>query len=119
MSLERRDRTIYFSSRRAHRRAAPAEFEAVWTVGEKLPQCELGSLEFFLIERYCLYSARGGKLYRVRILHRPWPVHAARLLSCRSTMIEAQGLPSPEGGPLLHQQGEPLKVRVWPKIRVR
>jgi uncharacterized protein YqjF (DUF2071 family) len=119
MSLERRDRTIYFSSRRAHRRVAPAEFEAVWTVGEKLPQCEPGSLEFFLIERYCLYSARGGKLYRVRILHRPWPVHAARLLSCRSTMIEAQGLPSPEGGPLLHQQGEPLKVRVWPKIRVR
>ena len=98
---------------------APAEFEAVWTVGEKLPQCEPGSLEFFLIERYCLYSARGGKLYRVRILHRPWPVHAARLLSCRSTMIEAQGLPSPEDGPLLHQQGEPLKVRVWPKIRVR
>jgi uncharacterized protein YqjF (DUF2071 family) len=119
MSLERRDRTIYFSSRRAHCRAAPAEFEAVWTVGEKLPQCEPGSLEFFLIERYCLYSARGGKLYRVRILHRPWPVHAARLLSCRSTMMEAQGLPSPEGGPLLHQQGEPLKVRVWPKIRVR
>jgi uncharacterized protein YqjF (DUF2071 family) len=119
MSLERRDRTIYFSSRRAHRRAAPAEFEAVWTVGEKLSQCEPGSLEFFLIERYCLYSAREGKLYRVRILHRPWPVHAARLLSCRSTMIEAQGLPSPEGGPLLHQQGEPLKVRVWPKIRVR
>jgi len=34
MSLERRDRTIYFASRRAHRRAAPAEFEAVWTVGE-------------------------------------------------------------------------------------
>jgi uncharacterized protein YqjF (DUF2071 family) len=119
MSLERRDRTIYFSSRRAHRRAAPAEFEAVWTVGEKLPQCEPGSLEFFLIERYCLYSAREGRLYRVRILHEPWPVHAARLSSCRSTMIEAQGLPSPEGGPLLHQQGEPLKVRVWPKTRVR
>ena len=71
MCLERRDRTLYFASRRAHRRAAPAEFEAVWTVGEKSPQCELGSLEFFLIERYCLYSARGGKLYRVWILHEP------------------------------------------------
>ena len=119
MSLERRERNLYFASRRAPRHTAPAEFEAVWTVGEKLPQCVPGSLEFFLIERYCLYSARGGKLYRVRILHSPWPLHAARLLSCRSTMIEGQGLPSPEDGPLLHQQGEPLKVRVWPKIRVR
>jgi len=119
MSLERRDRTINFASRRAHRRAAPAEFEALWTVDERLPQCEPGSLEFFLIERYCLYSAREGRLYRVRILHKPWPLHAAHLLSCRSTMIESQGLPSPGGGPLLHQQGEPLKVRVWPKTRVR
>jgi uncharacterized protein len=119
MSLERRDRTICFASRRAHRRAASAEFEAVWTVGERLPRCEPGSLEFFLIERYCLYSARGGRLYRVRIFHKPWPLHAARMLSCRSTMIEAQGMPSPEGEPLLHQQGEPLRVRVWPKTRLR
>jgi uncharacterized protein YqjF (DUF2071 family) len=119
MSLERRDRTIHFACRRVHQRAATAEFEAVWAVGEKLPRCEPGSLEFFLIERYCLYSARGGRLYRVRILHEPWPLHAARLLSFRSTMIEAQGLPSPGGGPLLHQQGQPLKVRVWPKTRVR
>ena len=123
MSLERRDRTIYFASRRAHRREAPAEgsaeFEAVWSVGERLPQCEPGSLEFFLIERYCLYSARSGRLYRVRIFHTPWPLHAARLSSYHSTMIEAQGLSSPGGGPLLHQQGEPLHVRVWPKTRVR
>lgn len=119
MSLERRDRTVYFASRRASRRAAPAEFEAVWRVGERLDEARPGSLDFFLIERYCLYSARGGRLYRVRIFHRPWPLHAARLLSFRSTMLETQGLPSPAGEPLLHQQGEPLKVSVWPKSRVR
>jgi hypothetical protein len=41
MSLEQRDRITYFASRRVHRREAPAEasaeFEAVWTVAEKLP----------------------------------------------------------------------------------
>jgi hypothetical protein len=120
MSLERRDRTVYFASRRADRRTAPVEFEAVWTVGGALGEARPGSLEFFLIERYCLYSAHGGgRLYRARILHRPWPLHSARLSYYRSTMIESQGLPSPEGEPLLHQQGEPLKVRVWPKARVR
>jgi uncharacterized protein YqjF (DUF2071 family) len=118
MGLERRDRTIYFSSRRASRRA-PAEFEGAWTVGGGLGGARPGSLDFFLIERYCLYSARGGRLYRARIFHRPWPLHAARLLSCRSTMVESQGLPPPKGEPLLHQQGEPLKVSVWPRVRVR
>ncbi len=119
MSLERRDRTIYFASRRTHRRAAPAEFEAAWTVGDGLGETQPGSLDFFLIERYCLYSARGERLYRARIFHRPWPLHAARLLKCRSTMIESQGLASPDGEPLLHQQGEPLRVMVWPPRRVR
>ncbi len=118
MSLERRDRTLHFASRRAHPLAVPAEFEAAWTVGDELPRCEPGSLDFFLIERYCLYSARAGKVYRTRIFHRPWPLHEARVLSCRSTMIESHGLPSPSGDPLLHQQGEPLKVRVWPPARV-
>ena len=119
MSLEQRERTMYFTSRRTHPQAAPAEFEAVWTVGKRLPRSAPGSLEFFLTERYCLYSARGDALYRTRIFHRPWPLHGAHLASFRSTMIEAQGLPSPMSDPLLHQQGEPLRVRVWPLSRVR
>ncbi len=119
MSLERRDQTVHFASRRTRLHAAPAEFEAAWTVGDGLPQAEPGSLDFFLVERYCLYSARQDSLYCARIFHRPWPLRRARLLSCRSTMLESQGLPSPKGYPLLHQQGEPLNVRVWPRVRVR
>jgi len=119
MALERQDRAIRFTSTRVHRRAAPAEFEAAWTPGGVLGEARPGSLDFFLIERYCLYSSHGGRLYRVRIFHRPWPLRRASLLSCRSTMLESQGLPAPGDGPLLHQQGEPLRVRVWPRIRVR
>jgi uncharacterized protein len=119
MSLEQRGRTIYFASRRTHRRAVRAEFEAVWATGDKLGEARPGSLDFFLIERYCLYSSLGGKLYRARIFHRPWTLHSADLLSFSSTMIESQGLPAPRTEPLLHQQGEPLRVRIWPRIRVR
>jgi len=119
MSIERQDSTIQFASRRTHRHAASAEFEASWTVGDRLAQPEPDSLDFFLIERYCLYTARGDRLYRARIFHHPWPLHAARLLSCRSTMIEAQALPSPKAEPLLHQQGDPLQVQIWPPVRVR
>jgi uncharacterized protein len=119
MSLERWDRTIRFTSRRTHRRAAPAEFKAFWTVGDELGEARPGSLDFFLIERYCLYSAHGGRLFRARIFHHPWRLHRADLLSYSSTMIESQGLPAPGDEPLLHQQGEPLRVRIWPRIRVR
>ena len=119
MSLEQRDRTIHFTSGRTSLHAAPAKFEAAWTVGDKLAQPEPDSLDFFLIERYCLYAARGDSLYRARIFHSPWPLCRAHLLSCRSTMLETQGLPSPKGDPLLHQQDEPLRVRVWPRVRVR
>jgi hypothetical protein len=87
----------------------------LYRLGEARP----GSLDFFLIERYCLYSARGDALYRARIFHRPWPLHKAHLWSLRSTMIESQGLPSPKGEPVVHQQGEPLRVGVWPPVRVR
>lgn len=119
MSLQQHDQTIYFASRRTYRHAPPAEFEATWTAGDRLGEAEPGSLDFFLIERYCLYSARRDALYRARIFHRPWPLHKARLSSFRSTLIESQGLPSPKGEPLVHQQGEPLRVGVWPPVRVR
>jgi uncharacterized protein YqjF (DUF2071 family) len=119
MSIEGRGRTLRFASRRTHPRAAPAAFEASWTVGDGLSQPEPGSLDFFLIERYCLYAARGEGIYRARIFHRPWPLRAARLSSYRSTMIESQGLPAPKEEPLLHQQDDPLRVRVWPLVQVR
>ena len=111
MSYERRDRTIRFTSRRPDRRSAPAEFEAAWRVGDELGEARPGSLDFFLVERYCLYSAHRGRLCRARIFHRPWTLRSASLLSCRSTMLESQGLPAPGG--------EPLRVRVWPRIMVR
>jgi len=119
MSLEQRNRTIHFASRRIRPHAEHAEFEAVWTVGDRLPQSETGSLQFFLTERYALYSARADALYRARIFHQPWPLHEARLLSLRSSMLESQGLPSTGDDPLVHQQGDPLRVRVWPRVRIR
>ncbi len=33
---------------------------------------EPGSLEHFLTERYCIYTADGGRLYRAELHHPPW-----------------------------------------------
>jgi uncharacterized protein YqjF (DUF2071 family) len=38
---------------------------------------ELGSLEWFLTERYCLYTTDRGLVYRAEIHHAPWPLQRA------------------------------------------
>jgi hypothetical protein len=105
--------TTLYSSSRTDSEGGPAEFEARWDVGAGRPESEPGTLDFFLTERYCLYAADGGKLYRARIHHRPWPLHDAKLRSYRSTMVEAAGLGRPAGEPLVHHGG-PVDVEVWP-----
>ncbi len=96
----------------SHGRSA-ADFDATWKIGETIPFSHPGSLEFFLTERYCLYSKDAGQLYRSRIYHQPWPLQKARTLSLDSSMIESQGLPTPKGDPLLHYCEE-LRVEIWP-----
>ena len=114
ITLEDRSGTIVYSVKRTNADNVPrAEFQANWSIGEDRPSAEAGSLEFFLVERYCLYTAPGNRLYRCRIYHEPWPLQEVRLLSFRSTMVEADGLPTPAGEPLLHHGG-PVHVEVWP-----
>jgi uncharacterized protein YqjF (DUF2071 family) len=36
-----------------------------------------GSLEHFLTERYCLYTADGGRIYRAELHHAPWMLQRA------------------------------------------
>ncbi len=118
MSLAQDGRRITYASERTHRGAAPAEFEARWEFGELLAPAEPDSLAFFLTERYCLYAARAEELYRCRVHHQPWPLRRAELSALHSTMVEAAGLPTPSGEPLLHYADE-LKVDIYPPVRLR
>lgn len=135
MSLLRdEDGTVRFSSHRNHRDAPEAGLDAKWrrlplhhpegtyagaghegTVGDGIGRvAEPGTLEFFLIERYCLYSLRGDQGRRARIFHKPWRVTDAEVLSLHSTMIESHGLTTPDTEPLVQAQTDALEVEVWP-----
>jgi len=117
MSLEQDGRSIKYNSVRQGRRGAPAELNASWTIGEALPTASAETIEFFLTERYCLYSHHRERLYRSRIFHPPWPLQSAKLDDYQSTMIEAQGIATPEGAPLLHY-AESIAVDIWPLKKV-
>jgi uncharacterized protein YqjF (DUF2071 family) len=112
MSLDQTGNTIQYSSLRKDPRGASAELNTTWAIGGPLPPSSPGSIEFFLTERYCLYSEHNGEIYRSQIHHQPWPLQAAKLSSLSSSMIECHGLPTPKDDPLVHY-AEELSVDIW------
>ena len=89
-----------------------AQFRAAWSVGEPLPESQPGSREFFLTERYILYTEFDGDLYRARIYHEPWQLYKAELTSFSSTMLEANQLMQPKTQPIVHYADE-VSVDIW------
>jgi uncharacterized protein len=79
-------------------------------------QAVSGSLEHFLTERYCLYAAERGRVYRADIHHRPWPLRPAEADIDLNTM-PPDGILL-EGAPLLHFSKR-QDVVVWPLEQVR
>jgi uncharacterized protein YqjF (DUF2071 family) len=115
IELKQEEQTIDYTLVRTE--DPPAKFQGVWTIGERLPTSEPGSLEFFLTERYCLYTERHGTLYRARIHHDSWPLQKAQISRLNSTMIESLGLATPAGDPLMHY-AEEINVDIWPIRRL-
>ena len=89
-----------------------AKFRAAWSVGEPLPESQPGSKEFFLTERYILYTEHDDEIYRARIHHEPWQLYEAELTSFSSTMLEANRLIQPKTQPILHYADE-VNVDIW------
>ncbi len=104
---------VHYSSRRTHRNAPPAEFAARYRpTGDPRP-AEQDSLEAWLVERYCLYSADPqGRLYRGAIQHIPWPLQPAELEIERCEMTALLGLKLPETPPLAHFARR-IDVNAW------
>ena len=99
IALEQRNSTISYSLKRTDEPVA--NFEATWNLGVPLPTSKEDSLEFFLTERYCLFSEHKGNLYQSRIHHQSWALQTATLVGHSSTMIEVLNLPE-QDVPLLH-----------------
>ncbi|HKE30277.1 MAG TPA: DUF2071 domain-containing protein, partial [Candidatus Angelobacter sp.] len=116
IELEQQESLINYSSIRSDSPAA--QFQASWEIGNLLPPSEPSSLEYFLTERYCLYSEHGDNLYRSRIHHSRWPLRKASLRSWSSQMTTPLSLPRPNADPVLHY-AEELSVEIWSLQKVK
>jgi len=95
--------TVHYSSRRTHKAAPPAELDMDYRPAGNVFHAEPGSLEYFLTERYCLYSAaKDGRMYRCEIAHAPWPLQPAKATTRRNSMTRQLGFDVPNGEALLH-----------------
>jgi uncharacterized protein YqjF (DUF2071 family) len=118
---QRSEREFAFYSRRRFVRR-PVIFNARYRgLGptRKLAESGSGTLEYFLTERYCLFSCNGaGQLVRANIHHVPWPLEEAEAEIERNDLAEAIGIHLPEQEPVLHYSRR-LAVYVWPAELVR
>jgi uncharacterized protein YqjF (DUF2071 family) len=73
-----------------------------------------GTLEFFLVERYILYSTDEERtLYRARVHHEPYPLQRADVLEFEETLTWAAGIRRGDGNPLRHYARR-VEVGVYP-----
>lgn len=117
MSSQRIGDTIQYRSRRTHHGIAPAEFVASYRPIAPVSYAERRSLEFWLTERYYLYTTYHGSIYRGDIHHRLWPLQAAELTQTCNTMAQAHNIVLPDIPPLLHYS-QRQEVLVWPLQRI-
>lgn len=88
MSVRERERIRYASVRNLD--GARHGIEAV--PGASLGTATPGTLEFFLIERYLLYSQLRGQLVKGRVHHAPYPLQAVDTPVVQETLVAAAGL---------------------------
>jgi uncharacterized protein YqjF (DUF2071 family) len=112
MSAQRAEGWIEYRSRRSSSDGPPAGLHLRYRPAGERFQARPGSLEYFLTERYCLYTLdEEGRVHRADIHHSPWPLQPAVAELERNTMAAGVGQ-ALEGEPLLHFS-ERQDVVIW------
>jgi uncharacterized protein YqjF (DUF2071 family) len=113
---QRTEREFSFYSRRRFA-ARPVIFKARYRgLGptQKLAEMRTGTLESFLNDRSCLFSAnRAGDPVRAYLHYVPWPLEEAEAEIEHNGLAAAAGLELPNQPPVLHYSRR-LAVYIWP-----
>jgi uncharacterized protein YqjF (DUF2071 family) len=113
-AVSRNGDTISYDCWRVSRQPPRATFAARYRPTGPVYRSRPGTLEHWLTERYCLYTAGpGGRVLRGDIHHAQWPLQPAEAEIERNTMALANGIDLPQIPPLLHYAHE-LHVATWP-----
>lgn len=116
MQLNQDGDITHYTSKRTHRGVTPGEFVGRYRPISEALRAERGTLDHFLVERYCLYAQDNqGNFYRGEIHHAPWSVQQAEATLETNTVAPFE-LPPIE--PKLHYARR-IEVLVWGLEKLR
>jgi len=118
MDIARDGGCIQYSSRRRAGECGNADFKARYGPAGPVHAAQPGSLEYFLTERYCLFTVdETFHLQRLEIHHLPWLLQPAEATIEVNTMADAAGIGLPSMAPLLHFSKR-QDIVAWPLVPV-
>ncbi len=103
MELSEADGVVRYTSERRWPQPKPATLSARYRVtGTAARTAVLGTLEYFLVERYVLFARRHDQILRGRVHHEPYPLLDVEIEHIEHDMIEAAGLERLDDAYLAH-----------------
>ncbi|MES2440737.1 MAG: DUF2071 domain-containing protein [Verrucomicrobiota bacterium] len=109
---------IHYHSRRKSIGALDAEF--VYETPPATRPAEPGSLEWFLVERYLLFSSNpAGKIFTGRVHHAPYQIAPGVCEKMSTEPIRLNGFPVPLETPSSVLTAAPVDVRIFPLREAR
>jgi uncharacterized protein len=109
MSMTKRD-WIEFASERIRAGQEPRAIRVRYRPAGAPLRPEPGTLEHFLIERYCLYTSDGSSILRGDAHHIPWAIQPAEAEIEENTIAPVE---LPPEQPLLHYAAR-QDALIWP-----
>ena len=112
MSMELSDGPFITYQSRRLTAGLTAEFSGRYRPTGPAAPAAVGSLEFFLAERYLLYAWNGRTLSTARVHHAPYPLQPAAAFDVQQSLTSAAGLPPLTAPPPLVHYAREVDVRI-------
>ena len=113
MSSEITPDSVLYRSRRKNHPSPEAVYE--YSRPATPAPADPGSLEWFLVERYSLFSANKNRtLYSGRVHHTPYQIEAMSTGICPTTAFALSGFPEPETPAHSMLSAAPVDVTIFP-----
>lgn len=109
---------IHYESLRTGARANGSRCVFDYAPGAEVPQPEPGSLEFFLVERYRLYSSSPDGLRRGAVFHEPYPLCRADVTAWDENLLPLDGFAPTGSAPDHVIMSRGVDVTIFPLERV-
>src|SRR5215469_3530606 len=98
----------------SQRRGFSTSLEYQFRPSDNLGEAKIGSLEFFLVERYRLFAVRGRQLLTGRVYHSPYQLRQAVVSNLDKRLFQLDGLEPPAGPPRSALYSAGVDVTVYP-----